>query len=144
MVQGVSVADGQEVSPQARVRKESNEDYALVVGIQDYPGFIGEDALKGPVNDAKAFHEWVTRPNAQGGGGVPLKNARLLTQPCGDCKDVPPGGCPGRFCVEAEFLRLWEFGKQNARRKLGEKVGRRLYIFLAGPVSIHKGEARPS
>lgn len=51
-------------------------DYALVIGINDYPAWDGGDGyLNAPNDDALAFHKWLIDPV---GGGLPSENVRLL------------------------------------------------------------------
>ena len=52
-------------------------DYALIVGIDDYPNFR---SLQGAKNDARAFEQWIL--NKEQGGGVPRQNCHtVLSQP---------------------------------------------------------------
>jgi hypothetical protein len=113
---------------------QADQDWAIVVGIQNYPQLvqqIGQGALQGPVNDARAFYKWVTSP-APAGGGVAPENAKLFDQPCQQCVTNVPETCPSRVCIEHEFEIYWDIAQANANMMLGEKIGRRLYIYLAG------------
>ncbi len=49
-----------------------DKDYALVVGINDYPNFQN---LNGAVLNAQKFHQWLIDPQ---GGGLPSRNASLV------------------------------------------------------------------
>src|SRR4051812_36763407 len=92
------------------------DDYAVIVGINRYrPGI---DPLRGAVNDANLFYRWVT--DASGGGLNPV-NVKLIVSPT-------EGGYEPRVSdIENEIMlfydRLWNTGR---------KVGRRLYLFMAG------------
>ncbi|MGI5241170.1 caspase family protein [Dactylosporangium sp. CA-139066] len=57
-------------STEARARSDAH--YAVVVGINRYPG-LGD--LHGPVDDAGRFHEWLVDPD---GGGLPERNVWLV------------------------------------------------------------------
>src|SRR5215469_5941856 len=49
------------------------KDYAVVVGIDEYPGYR---SLKGAVADAKDFAKWLCKEEF--GGGVPVENCRTV------------------------------------------------------------------
>jgi hypothetical protein len=111
---------------------EPTQDYAVVVGIQNYKRLSADpDAqLQGPVNDAKEFHEWLTAPLGIG-GGVPPDNAALCIQPCKNEMDEEDR-CPSADGIKRRFQRFEDIAVRNADKRLPEKIGRRLYIFLAG------------
>lgn len=91
--------------------------YAIVIGINDYP-LIGLDSLKGPVNDANDFYDWLRDPE---GGDVPISNIRrILSTEFGQQTASPT---PNQ--VEALFEPFVVDGVQG-------RVGDRLYIFAAG------------
>jgi hypothetical protein len=53
------------------------DDYALVIGINDYPKWEdGAQSLKGANSDAKEFYDWLLDAN---GGGLLPGNAHLIT-----------------------------------------------------------------
>lgn len=88
-------------------------DFGLVVGINDYPRF---SSLKGAVNDALSFHEWL---RAEDGGNVAEGNVRsVLSQ-----ADPPK---PVQEQVDEALFDLMQ--KANAK----EVVGRRLYFHFSG------------
>jgi hypothetical protein len=102
------------------------DDWAIVVGIWAYPD-LGN--LTGPENDAHAFADWVRSP---AGGGVPEGHVRLILS-----SDFPPAESasraeptPGR--VEALFDELDDVAQRNKDAMQGLRVGRRLYLYLAG------------
>jgi hypothetical protein len=97
-------------------------DYAIVVGINRYPGI---SSLRGPENDARAFRDWLVSPK---GGGLPPDNPKQLQfilssdypEP-----DAPRRAKPTLELVEDAFYELFMAAYRG-------KVGRRLYVFLAG------------
>lgn len=95
----------------------NNTHHAIVIGINSYPD-IGLAQLKGPINDANDFYDWLCDPS---GGNVPAKNIRrILSTDFGTQKD-----CPTPNHVEALFEPFILGGVQG-------KIGDRLYIFVAG------------
>jgi Caspase domain len=50
-------------------------DFAIVVGIAQYPLMTGADGLRGPDNDAKAVYDWLVDKK---GGGLQRKNVKLI------------------------------------------------------------------
>jgi hypothetical protein len=100
-------------------------DWAVVVGLSRYPE-LGD--LDGPENDARAFHDWLTQR-----AGVPAEHTKLIVS----SDFVPPATTalkarPTSERIEEAFDELCEVARQNDARMEGLKVGRRLYIFLAG------------
>jgi len=98
--------------------------YAIVVGIAVYPGFDERD-LKGPVNDALDFIDWLKTP---AGGDLPTGNIRHLLSPQ-PTDLLPRSGAreahPNADDIDALFSPLYEQG-------LDARVGERLYIIGAG------------
>jgi hypothetical protein len=105
----------------------SKEDWAVIVGVQCYPEL--ED-LGGPENDARAFMGWVRSPR---GGNVPHKNVELIvtSQFRPPFRSVDLAG-PTADRVRHAFEKLQNIAKTNAERRLKRRVGRRLYIYMAG------------
>jgi hypothetical protein len=100
----------------------AHDDWAIVVGVQHYPGIVD---LQGPENDARAFYEWVTSP---AGGNVRRRRAKLiLSSDFGPPFPMPAVAQPTKEAVEKCFLNLRRQALQS-----GNRVGRRLYIYLAG------------
>jgi hypothetical protein len=93
----------------------NTEDFALVVGINDYRSL---DALDGAKNDANAFLGWLRSPV---GGDVPEENVGVFLS-------SPEPWAPG-----LEELVDWMIDLV-ARRSPGldQRIGRRLYLFMAG------------
>ncbi len=105
----------------------NENDYAVVVGITQYPEFGN---LAGPENDACAFYDWLVKPAEQGGGGVPPDPdhiALILSRDHFRAEDGPLAAKPALFQIELEFDRLIELSSQR-----GGILGRRLYVYLAG------------
>jgi hypothetical protein len=45
-----------------------DDDWAIVIGINQYPKVVGASPLQGAVDDARKFKQWLVRPD---GGAVP-------------------------------------------------------------------------
>jgi hypothetical protein len=120
-----------------------DEDWAFVVGIQDYPGFVDrlKPRLQGPVNDALAFYQWVTACPPVG-PGVPKENAKLIVQTCARTRP-PSTPFPSQHDIEHEFQTYWKLAQANKAQMLGEKAGHRLYLYLAGHGIDLAGSAGP-
>jgi len=94
-------------------------DFALVVGINQYayPDYL--EALNGPKNDVRRFIQWLKSP---AGGNVPEGNFVPYLLVSDDVGSRPKWG----DIVDA-------VGKLRDLSRGGEtRIGRRLYIFLAG------------
>lgn len=104
------------------------EDWAIVVGINHYPG-ISEGNLQGPVADAAAFSEWLQ--SAQG-GDVPNDHITLIQSV--DLSPVPlaEDAKPAIGQIHQAFSRLLDLSNTNRAAKKGQRVGRRLYVYYAG------------
>lgn len=110
----------------------NSTDYAIVVGIANYPGFGTTPAephdLKGPVNDATAIFNWLVDPAK---GGVDPARAKLICSPT----PVPPNysitsAVPATVGVVNEFARLEALAQSNPNAN--PPVGRRLYVYMSG------------
>lgn len=106
------------------------EDWALVVGIANYPHFGPEpdqpNNLQGPINDAKDV-EQVLRES------YGVKHIKLLTsdgEDGGPWPDEKPHPIKGE--IEQWFRDLVLISLKNVQDGLGRKIGRRVYIYLAG------------
>ena len=101
-------------------------DYAIVVGINNYPAF---DPLQGPVKDAKAFRQWLVDQ-----GKVPEANIREVYSSDFSTRNVAgqPTALtqPAIEAVNAKFIELVHLANQNFQKL--PRIGRRLYIYLAG------------
>lgn len=103
----------------------SKEDRAIVVGISKYPT-LGD--LRGPENDARAFWDWLVDIR---GGDVPDKQIRMILSSDGGPAAL---GTPHPTVkeVEKEFEALQDIADANMKAQRGRRVGRRLYLYLAG------------
>ncbi len=95
------------------------EDYAIVIGIDDYPQLL---ALSSSQSDATALVEWLLEPRP-GGGGLKEKNLRLIVSPEAE-PDDPIDAEPVQKQID-KALRDFGVGKKNP-------IGRRLYFYFAG------------
>jgi len=93
------------------------KDYALVVGIDDYPRFGANGRnLKGAVRDADRFRDWLL--NQHTGGGLDPDHCRLITSH-GNPMELTS------MTVDLALDDLW----RTARESGG---GRRFYFFFSG------------
>ncbi|MEM9106879.1 MAG: caspase family protein, partial [Pseudomonadota bacterium] len=99
----------------------NNDDWAIVVGIGEYPNWNGLDALEGAERDARAFHDWVTDP---AGGAVPIDQAELLVT-----SDFKPFASP--MDAEPSKAKIDGQVRELASRMNGARVGRRVYIYVS-------------
>ncbi|HKB38852.1 MAG TPA: hypothetical protein VKD72_20580 [Gemmataceae bacterium] len=103
------------------------DDWAVIVGVRWYPG-LGN--LDGPLRDASAFADWVM---ARNGGDVPPGNVRLILS---DADDPQYGSAdearPIVTEVQAAFDSIARVSQANEKAGAGLRVGRRLYLYLAG------------
>jgi hypothetical protein len=98
------------------------EDYAIVIGIDDYPQLL---PLNSSHNDAAAFAEWLLEP-LPGGGGLKPKNLRLIVSPDED-PDNPIDPMEAEPVQKQIDKALRDFGVEKNR-----PIGRRLYFYFAG------------
>lgn len=111
---------------------QNTEDYAVVIGIKDYPAFDKDDnRLEGPENDAQSFYDWLT---AKEGGDVPSQNVKLITSTNSGSpfKKDADDARPIVNEVQRAFENLQKIAAQNDVDKNGYRVGRRLYIYMSG------------
>ncbi len=93
----------------------NSEDFALVVGIDDYKALDGLDGAK---NDAEAFVRWLRDP---AGGDVPETNIKLFLS------------SSDPWAPTLEPITDWIAELVEARAPgQDDYVGRRLYLFMAG------------
>lgn len=118
------------------------DDYAVVVGISKYPGYgPARDAahLEAPDADAGLVYDWLVSP--AGGGllpyakGMPDDERRVWLIRSSDY--VPPAeryldAEPQYTAVRRAFKYIDYASEQNRSRGKGARVGRRLYIYMAG------------
>jgi hypothetical protein len=108
------------------------QDWALVVGIQIYPGLIGPNGtnknLGGPENDAGDFYNWLIAP-APEGGGIPEAQAKLIrSSNYPEADDGPLSAHPSYADLELALMRF----DALAKRGPSVRVGRRLYLYFSG------------
>lgn len=101
-------------------------DYALVVGINLYPGLT---SLEGAENDARDFHAWVT---SREGGGVATANATLLASSDFAAPASADDARPVAQQIEDFFTRIDNAAEANNREGLGLKAGSRIWLFFPG------------
>lgn len=95
--------------------KHAPDDYALVIGINDYPRWNkGEKSLKGAVKDAQDFRDWLVNDE---GGGLPCANVKLVLS-----SDNPLG--PRQHVIDDAFRELRDLSEGKTRR--------RFYFYFSG------------
>jgi hypothetical protein len=104
----------------------THTDWAIVVGVWDYPD-LGD--LAGPEHDARAFANWVQAPE---GGGVPADHVRLILSSDYAPAELARAAQPTDAQVMAVFDELDDLAQSNRDGGEGLRVGRRLYLYLAG------------
>src|SRR5688572_378330 len=97
------------------------DDYGVVVGIADYPGLSD---LQGPVLDAEAFHEWLTKTD---GGGVPAENCSVILSERPPPSDRGSISHPDLGDIQTALDEIQDRGYANDGR-----AGRRLWLYVAG------------
>lgn len=111
----------------------NTDDYAIVVGIAHYPGFGRTETeardLNGPDNDAQDVYNWLIAPT---GGDLPPANVTLVRS-----SGYPPapnviGALPAKQQITDAFEQLDSRAQQNDQAGLGQRVGRRLYLYMSG------------
>lgn len=95
--------------------RDSDSDFALIIGIDKYGSATSLKELNGAVRDAEAFKEWLITS-----AGVDEKRITMMTSDEG-------GTIPRLLDIVAEVEKLY-----NRSPNSEEPIGRRLYIFLAG------------
>ena len=106
----------------------ATNDYAVVVGINHYPGLSD---LKGAENDARAFQDWLVRKD---GGNIPNSSPHLqviLSSNFPFTDDVDDA-LPTTLEINKALMRLIRLAEQN-----NGQLGRRLYLFMAGHGFAH-------
>jgi hypothetical protein len=99
------------------------EDFAIVAGITDYASLC---TLTGPENDAQQFYDWVTTT-----GKVAPSRAQYLSS------STYPGhngrrDKPDHALIDDAFRTLLKLSRAQRAYGSNPKIGRRLYVFLAG------------
>ncbi len=109
---------------------QNDKDYAVIIGIKDYPAFDTDNPLTGPENDAQAFHDWIVSPD---GGDVPPANVELIisskfSPPFADARSARPIVNE----IQSAFEKLQDIAARNEANGDGYCVGGRLYIYMSG------------
>jgi hypothetical protein len=107
----------------------ANNDHAIVIGINKYKHLTD---LKGPVNDAMCFREWLLDPD---GGDVPKDQIDVLLSEADAPHACPDPALPAEAVLSSiDYARIDELFDDliTIAADTGERVGRRLYVFLAG------------
>ena len=93
---------------------ENKDDYALVIGIDDYPMIEGA-SLQNARKDAESVYKWLTKQ-----GGVPLENAHLL-QSAANGED----STPQKQQIDRAYKQIFDSAEAKGQ-------ARRLYVYFAG------------
>jgi len=101
---------------------DGDDDWAVVIGVQDYPKLKGAPKLGGANEDAKAFKNWLTT-----GGGLKKQHIFDITS-----KAKPP--TPNWSDANARFQEIVARVQANQDNGINAslRLGRRLYIYLSG------------
>lgn len=109
---------------------QNEKDYAVVIGIKDYPAFDGVNPLKGPENDARAFYNWLI---SKKGGWLKKENVALIvSSEFGAPFQNPKTARPVVNEIQGAFEDLQDKAAANQAKGDGYQVGRRLYIYMSG------------
>src|SRR5947209_2942555 len=90
----------------------ARDDWAIIVGVQSYPGLDNlVDNLEGPENDAKAFEKWV---RCSTGGDVPEEHVKLILS-SEHISSTPAASkaTPTHWHVQQAFDELREIAEEN-------------------------------
>lgn len=101
-------------------------DYALVVGIDQYPGLT---PLAGAEHDAQQFYDWVRRADS---GNVDQAHAQLVLSSNFPQPQDPSSAEPTRETIERFFIKIDQAADANNDAGLGIKAGKRLWLFFSG------------
>ncbi|HZH76968.1 MAG TPA: caspase family protein [Archangium sp.] len=129
--EGFELAHTVRRAPAAR----NSEDWAIVVGISHYPE-LGN--LEGPDNDARAFRDWLLEK-----AGVPPEQVLGFLSSDFESARRAQDARPTAENIESLFEQLISLGEENEQRGSRHRVGRRLYIYLAGH-GFMSGDGYPS
>jgi uncharacterized caspase-like protein len=108
----------------------SAEDHAILIGINNYPelGEGGQSAdLQGPGNDVDAIKAWLLDPK---GGAFP--NASNIHVIKSRTSTSATDAYPNADALEAVLSGLDAIAQANKLAGRGQRVGRRLYLFMSG------------
>jgi hypothetical protein len=109
------------------------EDHAIIVGLKNYPGLASSGEfpqLAGPENDANAFEAWALSPE---GGAIPKGHVyKILSSEFPENFPIVSDAKPADAEIIKVFVNLRNISEKNKSARIGPRVGRRLYIFMAG------------
>lgn len=104
---------------------EQPHDYAVVVGLNDYPRFGSSGrSLEGAVEDAKRFAGWLE--DSATGGGLPKENCKLVTS-------TPEPLSPTQSGIDEAIELVWGTAEKNGG-------ARRLYFYFSGHGQAKKSQ----
>ena len=92
------------------------DNYAIVVGLNHYPGIT---PLFGPENDATWFHKWLLDHSL-------VQHSELIISSHFERREDPIDAQPDTMAVDRAFERLLRIGIEKG------KAGKRLYLFFSG------------
>jgi hypothetical protein len=99
------------------------DDWAIVIGINQYPKVVGASPLLGAVDDARKFKQWLLKPE---GGAVPPGHIGEFIQdpsvPSGSSGALKPTESQLRAFIEDQLLTFLP----------DRPFGRRLYLYFSG------------
>jgi len=106
-------------------------DYAVIIGLQKYPGLDinGTAPLSGAEKDALDFKGWILSTNH---GNVNPENVKTILSSDYSPSTSIDDAHPAILEVIVAFDNLRRASNKNMSEGLGPKVGRRLYIFMSG------------
>lgn len=99
-------------------------DFAIVAGITDYASLC---TLSGPENDAKQFYDWVTTA-----GNVHTSRAQYLSTSSYPGRGKGSKDKPDYVLIDEAFRKLLKLSRAEKKNGSHPRIGRRLYVFLAG------------
>ncbi len=97
------------------------DDYAILVGLNQYGQHSGLDPLQGPIADVRAFEAWLLNP-----GGGALTGDRILKL------ESPPSGNGEQSDIYDAVDAVIRTARGDRLRSAPRPWARRLYLYLAG------------
>jgi len=106
------------------ITADPDADFAIVAGITDYASL---EQLNGAENDARQFYEWVTTK----GGVDPVRAQHHWSSTYATTRGTRRDQ-PDHVVIDEAFQTLIRLSRDQRRKVRHPKIGRRLYVFLAG------------
>lgn len=103
--------------------------YALVVGVDRYPGRGAEDQLTSPVADAGRFRDWLEDKD---GGALDPANIRYIGVDRGQVGVKRYGARPNKGDLHNALFELAKRCKARIEKKPADWYGTRLYVYVSG------------